>query len=88
MPIILSCDKWQFALVYLDDMVIFSNYTEKYQRRTTSLNVIKQLRSSNKVRRRELFTNCKDIFGHVMKQRMLGSWRKHNQRGLWLTDAL
>lgn len=72
MDIILCSAKWQFALVYLDDVVIFSKSPDDHIDNVRQfLAVLKDAGATLKLRKCKYSTNCMDYFVHVIKSKCL-----------------
>lgn len=66
--VILSQVKWQYALVYLDDVIIFSkSVDEHFSHVSTGLQLFKSAGVSLKLKKCSLFTNKVDYLGHVIR---------------------
>lgn len=68
MNIILSRVNWQFALVYFDDIVIFSKTPHEHAAYTKRFSkLLKKNSVTLKLKKSAFFTNRIDYFGHVIK---------------------
>lgn len=72
MVIILSTVKWQIALVYLDDIVVFSRTPEKHIYHVQHvLTLLNNARATLKLKKCKFFTDTIDYLGHVIRPRRL-----------------
>ena len=65
--VILASVKWQFALVYLDDIIIYSKSIEEhYDHLQTVLGLVHKAGISLKIHKCQFFTETVDYLGHTV----------------------
>lgn len=80
LAVILTRYKWKACLLYMDDIMIFSNDVEEYIHNVNAiLTTLGEAGDKLKLKTCRLFSYSVDLFGHILKHRRLENNQPHTR---------